>query len=175
MRFNLIFTFLLLLICSPIMATSNFEQVGKARLNVLFWSVYDIELLTPDGLYAPDRVPLKLKITYLRDFSAKDLVNRTRKEWSEQGINHPESEQWLSTLLAIWPDIKKDDSLELYVDCSHTSQFYFNDQLAGSVKGRNFASFFLAIWLSEKTSQPEMRSQLLAGKTIKQSKGSFCR
>ncbi|MRI31845.1 hypothetical protein EOPP23_02395 [Endozoicomonas sp. OPT23] len=157
------------------LASSSFKQVGKARLNVLFWSVYDIELLTPDGLYIPNRIPLKLKITYLRDFSAKGLVNRTREEWAEQGLSHPDSEQWLSQLLKIWPDIKEGDSLELYVDCSNTSQFFFNDQLAGSIKDKDFGSSFLAIWLSEKTSQPNMRSKLLAGKTTSEPENSFCR
>ena len=174
MTFRIIFAFALLSAFLPVTASTHFEKVGKTRLNVMLWSVYDVELLTPDGLYAPDSFPVKLKLTYLRDFSAKSLVNRTREEWKKQNLHHPDSEKWLNQLLKIWPDIKEGNSLELYVDCTSTSHFYFNDQLTGSIKDKDFADFFLAIWLSEKTSQPEMRSRLLAGKTTRQPETSFC-
>ncbi len=140
----------------------------------MFWSIYDIELLTLNGLYAPQQLPVRLKLTYLRDFTAKDLIDRTREEWEALGVTQPETEQWLSVLRDIWPDIREGDSLELSADCSQVSRFYFNGKLAGTIEDTGFAPAFLGIWLSSDTSQPEMRERLLAN-NFRETKALPCR
>ena len=46
---------------------AQLELVGSARLQVLFWPVYDSRLYATDGRYTPDKLPLRLEIEYLRD------------------------------------------------------------------------------------------------------------
>ena len=41
------------------------------------------------------------------------------------------------------------------------SAFYFNDNLVGSIEDPMFGPLFVDIWLSEKTSEPKLRQQLL--------------
>ncbi|WP_329602005.1 chalcone isomerase family protein [Sansalvadorimonas verongulae] len=148
--------------------------MGKTRLNILFWSIYDIELLTQDGFYSQGRLPLRLKITYLRDFTADSLVEQTSKEWRALGITTPKTIRWMAALQSIWPDVSEQDSLELHVDCDSVSRFYFNGMLVGTIADKQFAPAFVAIWLSRKTSQPEMRRELLANKTILSDEQSVC-
>lgn len=153
---------------------NRLQMVGSARLNILFWSVYDIELFSADGYYAPNSLPVALKITYLRDFTSLSLVERAGEEWQKQGINHPATNQWLSALLTIWPDIKQGDSLKFSVDCSGAGRFYYNERLIGVMEDKVFSNHFLAIWLSKKTSQPGMRSKLLGDRLMSRTDNALC-
>jgi len=53
----------------PIPDQNTFEQVGKTRLKVLFWSVYDAELWTDSGNYQQYNQRL-LRLNYLRNIAA---------------------------------------------------------------------------------------------------------
>jgi len=41
------------------------------------------------------------------------------------------------------------------------SIFYFNNLKVGVIERAEFSQLFLAIWLSEKTSEPELKAELL--------------
>lgn len=139
----------------------DLQLVGKARLDVMFWSIYDSRLLAPQGKYQPGVRPLRLEITYLRNIDAEDLVKRTREEWEHLGLAHPEQEDWLSRLGVLWPDIRKQDTLSLHLEQDNSSAFYLNGELLGEVEDADFGQQFLDIWLSPQTSRPELRSALL--------------
>src|SRR6056297_4075019 len=78
-----------------LLAASELEKVGEARLQVMFWSVYDSRLYAEDGVYRQGKRPLKLEIQYLRDISAEDLVKRTGKEWEEMGATQERKDEWM--------------------------------------------------------------------------------
>jgi hypothetical protein len=141
-------------------ADVNFNKVGEARMEYLFWDVYDATLFTPSGTYQSGKNPLKFKLTYLRDFAAKDIVKATKEQW--QHLGKPQlSSRYADTLLALWPDIKKGESLTLLTNEQGQSIFFHNDNELGKIAEREFATEFLAIWLSENTSEPKLRKQLL--------------
>lgn len=141
-------------------ADADFNKVGEARMEYLFWDVYDASLFTPSGEYQAGENPLKFKLTYLRDFAAKDIVKATKEQWSHLG--KPQlSSRYADTLLALWPDVKKGESLTLLTNNQGQSIFYHNDTELGKIAESEFASEFLAIWLSENTSEPKLRKQLL--------------
>ena len=64
----------------------------------------------------------------------------------------------------MWPDIKEGDSLSLLIHQGR-SVFYFNQQYIGVINPSDFGQIFLAIWLSENTSEPELRRELLGSIT----------
>ena len=67
-------------------ADTQFNKVGEARMEYLFWDVYDATLYTPSGiLYCPKQTPVKFTLTYLRDFDAKDIVKATNEQWQHLG------------------------------------------------------------------------------------------
>lgn len=137
------------------------QLVGQARLQFLFWPVYDSSLYSADGSYQEGQRPLRLEITYLRDIAADDLVARTAVEWEAQGLFHSDQQQWLQDLAKLWPDVRAGDTLALELNASERSTFYHNGRELGGPQGTAFGRHFLAIWLSPETSRPEIRRELI--------------
>lgn len=140
---------------------SDLQLVGQAKLNVLFWEIYESSLYTADGRYQPEQFPVALRIQYLRDIDSADLLKATREEWLKQALPEEQFTAWLETLSAIWPDIQKGDELLLRVDAAQKSYFYYNNQYLGTLDDPQFGPAFLNIWLSEKASYPKLRAQLI--------------
>jgi len=137
------------------------QKVGEARLRVLFWSIYDSRLYTPSGDYDTGERPLRLEIEYLRDIRAEALVDRTEKEWRKMGLRHPDQNAWLERLETLWPDIEDGDVLTLDVNRDEEASFAHNGRPLGTIGAEGFARQFLAIWLSEDSSRPQLRAELV--------------
>lgn len=142
--------------------TQNFAVVGEATFSVLFWDIYKSKLLTTSGRYPVEvnHDNLLFDINYLTDITSKDLINNTIEQWQHLGIAAKTYQAYLPQLKILWPDIKEGDSLSLLIDQGR-SFFYFNKQYIGAINEPEFGQIFLAIWLSEYTSQPKLRNQLL--------------
>ena len=93
----------------------DLKKVGEAKLKVLFWDVYNSSLYSKTGEYQAEQFPQALKIKYLRDIDAEDLIERTQDEWEKLGIKQVTFSQWIPLLTNIFPDIKKGDTLLLSV------------------------------------------------------------
>jgi len=144
------------------MIDKNFQLLGKAKFSVLFWDVYESQLLTSDG-----RKPFShlcqhslFEIHYLRDISQKELIDNTVSQWRHLALSENEYSVFLPSLENIWPNIKAGDQLAMLNQAS-TTVFYLNGQKIGVIENLAFAEAFLRIWLDENTSEPELRQQLL--------------
>lgn len=144
-------------------AIQGLQKVGGAKLEVFFFDIYYSELYSETGSYQPKDYPLALQIKYLRDIKAKDLIERTQKEWNKLGYSKEQTQSWLNRLNKMWPDIKEDDVLTLRIEDAGNSLFYFNDQLLGEMDDIHFGESFLAIWLDEACSFPKLRKKLIGG------------
>ncbi|MCF2949793.1 chalcone isomerase family protein [Paraglaciecola aquimarina] len=142
------------------------KDVGEATFSVLFWDIYTSKLKTSTGKYPLENAEdnLLFQIHYLRDIKSEDLILRTIEQWQHLGVPEDKYQAYLPRLNTLWPDIKKGDSLALLIN-NHTSVFYFNDSYLGEITQAEFGQQFLDIWLSEKTSQPKLRLELLKGKS----------
>ncbi len=144
----------------------SLQLTGEARLKVLFWNVYDARLYTVDGRYRERAWPMALQLDYLREIESSDLVEETLRQWQQQGLDgHPRIGDWLARLAELWPDVTEEDAITLVVDADGRSRFYFNDALLGGIDDPEFADYFAAIWLSEKTTSPRVREQLINGES----------
>ena len=141
------------------------KLVGKARLKVLLWSVYDSRLYTPSGAYNDGDRPLRLELQYLRDIAAADLVDRTLVEWQAMGRDHPRQQEWLASLGRLWPDITAADVLTLDLDSSGIATFHHNGRELGAIDDPDFGQEFVDIWLSRDCTRPELRLAL-TGKEV---------
>lgn len=137
------------------------NKVGEARLKVFLWSVYDSRLYTPSGSYLEGERPLRLEIQYLRDVKAKALIEQTQKEWAAMGRSHPNQQQWLDRLTALWPDIQAQDVLTLELTADNAASFLHNGTPIGFVEDPDFGQQFVDIWVSEDCTRPELRLSLL--------------
>ncbi|MCU4674637.1 hypothetical protein N7931_03230 [Catenovulum sp. 2E275] len=109
---------------------------------------------------------LALKIHYLRDIDKVDLVKETEKQWRHLSFTEIDFTPWLNQLTQIWPNLKQADELIFMVkNASETSpnltaQFYYNNRLIGELNDSKMIYAFAAIWLSQATSEPELREKL---------------
>lgn len=147
--------------CSVVEPYEQLQAVGKTRLKVWFWDVYDAELRTDSGAYqgAEQR---GLQLSYLRDISAQDLVDTTADEWQRLAIDiSPEHQQWLNTLADIWPNVKEGDCITLVETAAGHAVFYGPEGQLGHIESAQFTDDFLAIWLAENSRFKEERNALI--------------
>lgn len=140
---------------------SELKKVGEAKLKVLFWDVYNSSLYSKTGEYQAEDFPQALKISYLRDIDAEDLIETTQQEWEKLSIKQETFTPWISLLTEIFPNIKKGDTLLLHVGKDRQSEFYFNGKTIGKMPDKSFGPSFLRIWLDENCSYPKVRNQLI--------------
>nr|WP_241664428.1 chalcone isomerase family protein [Ningiella ruwaisensis] len=140
---------------------SNPKPVGEARLEVLFWDIYDAKLIAPDGEFDRSK-PFALSLTYLRDFEGENIASRSVDEMRKQGMkNEVKLAKWFEKMRQVFPNVNEGETLTGVVDANRHSHFYFNDEKLGTIEDEEFTQWFFDIWLSEQTSEPKMREQLL--------------
>ncbi len=140
------------------------KLVGQGQFSYLFWDLYQAQLYTADGRWSDyqQSAPVVLKLTYQRDISKADFIEATVDQWKHlQGKVSAQHQDWAKQLDKLWTDVKKGDQLSCVLLTDGRVQFYFNDKLLGDVADPAFGPAFLDIWLSEKTSAPKLRKQLL--------------
>jgi hypothetical protein len=141
------------------------ELVGTARLEYLFWDVYDAELYAPAGIWREDR-PFALTLRYLLELNGESIAKRSIKEMRNQGF-HDETRlaSWHEQMQAIFPDVEKNTRLTGVVNQNGRTLFFENGRLIGEISDPLFSDWFFGIWLGESTSRPELRERLLGAKT----------
>lgn len=141
---------------------NNPELVGKGKLTFYFWDVYHAELYAEDKGFYPEK-PFALKLIYLRDINSEDIAKTTIEEIKKQGYtNKAKLADWYSEISRIFPDVKPDDNLTgIYIPDQEKTIFYNNGKNIGEINDAEFSKRFFDIWLSEKTSAPHLRKQLL--------------
>lgn len=135
--------------------------VGESEFSYLFWDVYKASLFASDGLWKPND-PFVLRLTYARSFNGEEIANRSAKEMRTQKVADEEVlAQWQSDMQKLFPDVKEGDQLIGIASDKGDTVFYFNDEKIGGIDNSAFTKAFFDIWLGEKTSQPDMRKDLL--------------
>jgi hypothetical protein len=157
---------------APAAVVDHMYKVGAGEMNFLFWRLYRAEFYSLDsGLLAAVKHDAKayltpnketaLRIEYFKQIDKQDLLDATEDQWLHLGYDQASIQPWLSSLKAIWPDVSPGDVLTLVIGPSGESQFYLGEQAIGAVEDTDFGAAFLSIWLSQQTSQPKLRAQLL--------------
>lgn len=141
--------------------TESLKPVGTARMRYLMWNIYDATLLAPNGQWQQAQ-PFGLRLTYLRNLDGKAIAKRSIVEIRQQGFtNESQLAQWEAALKALIPNVRKGDELfGLKLANGHT-QFFHDQTYLGSVADPEFSQWFFNIWLGDKTSEPQLRQQLL--------------
>ncbi len=149
---------------SPQAMPDSVKLVGQGQFSYLFWDLYQAELYTVDGRWTgyQQSSPVILRLTYQRDISKADFIEATMDQWKHlQGKVSEQHKDWAKQLDSLWTDVKKGDRLSCVLLADGRVEFYFNDMLLGAVTDPAFGPAFLDIWLSEKTSAPKLRRDLL--------------
>ena len=140
------------------------QLIGKTRLTVFGFQVYDARLWAAPGFDAGSYTaqPLALELTYLRDFKALNIAERSIKEMRRSAaISDAQEARWLAEMQRVLPDVKKGDRILGVHKPGTGADFWVNGKPVGEIADPEFARLFFGIWLSPKTSEPQMRSRLL--------------
>jgi hypothetical protein len=78
-------------------------------------------------------------------------------------FSEAQSARWLAAMTQLFPDVKSGDRITGVQQPGQGTRFYFNGTLRGEVADADFTRLFFGIWLSPKTSEPRLRTQLLGG------------
>jgi hypothetical protein len=138
---------------------------GSARLRYFGFDIYDAALWTAPGFRATTYAQhaLALELTYLRALSGRAIAQRSLDEMRRSGpITASQVARWLAAMQAAFPDVKAGDRLLGLHSPAQGARFWLNGEARGAVRDPDFSRLFFGIWLSESTSEPQLRSRLLS-------------
>ena len=140
------------------------SPLGPARMRFFGLDIYDARLWVVPGFKASDyaQSPLALELTYFRSLSGRAIAERSLKEMQRQGPLTAEQEKtWLAAMLQAFPDVKSGDRIVGAHTPGNGARFWHNGQARAAMRDADFSRSFFGIWLSEATSEPQMRARLL--------------
>lgn len=137
------------------------EPYGSGSLTEFFFPIYDAQLWTDASQWSYD-APFALTVTYGMSISKQDLTDSTLKEIFRQ---HEPAEAVMQAYAALlekaYADVKEGDRITAFHNTSGGIEFFLNGKKTLHSDDSSFARHFFDIWLSEKTSKPNLRKQLL--------------
>jgi hypothetical protein len=152
----------------PMPLTSDLSEAkslikrGEGTLRFFGLKVYDIRLWTPAKPHSHDEL-FALELVYDLGLKGAEIAKRSTEEMRKIGYSdEAKLARWTETMTRIFPDIKKGDSLIGVSIPGKEARFYSQNKLIAAVQDPEFAKAFFDIWLSEKTSEPKLRRQLMA-------------
>ena len=139
--------------------------LGQGQMRFLGLRIYDARLWVGPQFKAADfgDYPLALELSYHRAFKGAAIAQRSIDEIERQGELTPaQAQRWLKVLTALLPDVQSGDRLTGLYQPGQGMRFWRGEQLLGVTDDAELARRFFAIWLSPRTSEPGLRSALLA-------------
>jgi hypothetical protein len=138
---------------------------GTARMRYFTFNVYDAALWVMPGFSASRYAQsgLGLQLTYLRSLDGKAIAERSLTEMRRSNNLTPAQEQrWLAAMQETFPNVKAGDRITGLHQPGVGARFWFNGAARGTVADPEFSRLFFGIWLAETTSEPGLRTALLA-------------
>ena len=141
------------------------QASAAVRLRVWGFSVYDAKLWVLRGFKSDgfEQQRFGLELRYLRSLKKDDIAQRSIAEMRRfTSISDDKAANWLARMVASFPDVQDGDTLVGINKPGVGASFYMNGKLLGEVNDPEFAKLFFSIWLHPNSSQPAMRSAMLA-------------
>ena len=137
--------------------------VGQGRLRWFGLTVYDARLWSPASA-GEDLLlqPFGLELEYARAFTGEKIAERSIAEMARIGTFAPDrARQWLDTMKRLFPDVGPGDRITGVQRNGEEALFFHNGAPRGALSDGEFTRLFFGIWLSPRTSAPQLREQLL--------------
>lgn len=134
---------------------------GEASLSKFMFHIYDASLWTDASLWSMEK-PFALRLKYGMNFKGKNLAERSVDEMNSQARLTPSQEKdYYKQLALLFPDVRKGDTITAIYLPAKGTRLYHNGAYKGSITDTEFSKRFICIWMSDKTSEPKVRKQLL--------------
>lgn len=141
------------------------QWVGTARMRYFTFNVYDAALWVAPGFNASRyaQTAFGLQLSYLRSLDGPAIAERSLTEMRRGASLTPLQEQrWLAAMQEVFPNVKAGDRITGLHQPGMGARFWFNGAARGAVPDAEFSRLFFGIWLAETTSEPRLRTALLA-------------
>lgn len=103
-----------------------------------------------------------LELTYFRDFEGKAIAKHSIAEISKQrDLPKTKAKEWSMSLEKLFPDVRQNQTLTGLYSPTGAAKFFHEGNLIGEIKEMELIQSFFNIWLSDKTSAPELRKKLI--------------
>lgn len=135
----------------------EFRWFGMRVYEARFW-------VGPQGYSAgaPTAAPFVLELRYALGLQGRRIADASAEQMKEVGAGSvAQRAVWLAAMRGLFPDVKEGDRLAGQFTPGQGVRFYFNGTPLGQAQDAEFAQAFFSIWLSPKTSAPDMRAALL--------------
>lgn len=139
--------------------------LGQGQMRFLGLRIYDARLWAGPQFEATDfgAHPLVLELSYHRAFAGAAIAERSIDEIERQGELTPaQAERWQKALAAVLPDVQPGERLTGLYQPGQGLRLWRGQQALGAIDDPELARRFFGIWLSPRTSEPGLRSALLA-------------
>jgi hypothetical protein len=137
------------------------QAVGEGLLEFLFKDVYTATLHAPNGQWTGE-APYALEINYKMGLKGQKIAERSVVEMRKIGYEDEDQlERWLQNMVEIFPDVEDGSTLTGIYTSARKTIFFDGIKQIGLVEDPEFGRAFFNIWLSERTSEPELRQALL--------------
>jgi len=140
---------------------------GQGQMRFLGLRIYDARLWAGPRFEAADfgAYPLALELNYHRAFTGAAIAQRSIEEIERQGELTPtQAQSWQKALTAVLPEVQPGDRLTGLYQPGQGMRLWRGQQPLGAIDDAELARRFFGIWLSPRTSEPSLRSALLARK-----------
>lgn len=144
----------------------DLAAAGQARLRFWGLDVYDASLSVAPGFRSGDfhAHAFALQLRYLRAFSGADIARRSLEEMRRTGgFSDAQAATWQAALAKLLPDVAPGDRITGVNRPGRPTRFFHNGRYLGEIGDAPFSRSFFGIWLAPETSEPALRSALLAG------------
>lgn len=138
---------------------------GQAKMRFWGFEVYQASLWVTPGFQSASyqNSPFALELTYLRNFKGADIAKRSVAEMRRQAsLSNEQQTAWENQMRALFPDVLTGERITGVHQPGVGAVFWHNQRRLGEVRDPRFAELFFGIWLSEQTSEPQLRQALLA-------------
>ena len=138
---------------------------GATRMRFLGFEVYDAALWVAPGFKAAQygQSALVLELTYLRALNGRSIAQRSISEMRRAGdFSTAQEQRWVAAMETSFPDVKATDRITGVHNPSLGARFWFNGIARAPINEPDFSRLFFGIWLSPATSEPKLRTALLA-------------
>lgn len=141
------------------------RSAGSARMRFFGFDVYDARLWV-SGDFRASRFAqheLMLELAYLRGLKGRSIAERSLEEMRRGvAIAQEQAQRWLAAMQDAFPDVNAGDRLTGRHSPVQGARFWFNGQPRADIADPEFSRLFFGIWLAPSTSEPQLRSALLA-------------
>ncbi|MEJ7138231.1 chalcone isomerase family protein [Amphibiibacter pelophylacis] len=131
--------------------SGDFSRLGISLYRATLWA-------SADG--APGQPPLALQLVYKRGLSSSIFVQAGVQEMRRLGASDAQMDQWEPLMAKVLPGVSSGDTI-WGVWQGDSARFWHNSTPTGQISAAGFCPIFFGIWLSEKTSAPDLRKALL--------------